>query len=528
MIVPPNLLAQWLREIEKHTDEGALEILSLDHATKHIPHEDVIRKYDVVLITKPRFEQEYRDNDRHTGKRGKGEEVFKSPLSELRWLRVIVDEGHNFASSGQRTNAMAMLDKMSIERRWVVSGTPSNALVGVEVGMAAEENEDVTESPSRKAKGILQSRQAIDSTVEERKNLEKLRLIVMNFLKLQPWANSRGGDYAAWNRYMGVTRSGTGFQKAADLRSVLQNLIIRHRIEDIEVDLTLPPLYNKVVYLEPSFHDKLSINLFLAILATNAVTSERTDQDYMLHGKNRKQLDIFINNFRQSSFHWVGWTEHEISESIRIGKLYLETKGNDIVVQDENLLKEAIAVSERALTDPAWKAFSTLHEIGVFVKGFPDFAADSWSLDGRVRNPLLLGTVQARLAQAHVDDRLASIDPTEGLSGAGLRAMSTARKRAATEDAAAAKTKKDSTTATVEEPKLEGQTAGVRMRSNSLTSSTKLPQQELDPSSPLALSTIVGFSSSKLTYLMTRLLDIAPTEKSIVFYSHNNVAFWLA
>ena len=531
IIVPPNLLGQWLGEIEKHTDEGALDVLSLDHSNKNIPHEDVLRNYDVVLITKPRFEHEYGDNDIHTGRRWKGEETFKSPLSELRWLRVIVDEGHNFASSGQRTNAMAMLDKMHIERRWVVSGTPSTSLIGVEVGMAAEENEDVTESPGRKAKRVLQSRQGIDSVMREQKDLEKLRLIVMNFLKLQPWANTRGDDHAAWNRYMGNKDAAkSGLRKSADLRSVLQNLIVRHRVQDVEDDLTLPPLYNRVVYLNPSFYDKLSINLFLAILASNAVTSERTDQDYMFHEKNRKQLETLISNLRQSSFHWVGMKEHDVSEAIRISKLYLETKCDNVFPEDGRLLKDAIAISERALTNPAWKAFSTLHEIGVYLKHFPEFAAESWTLDGRCTDPLLLGTVQARLAQTHVDERLGEIDPTEGISGAGIRAMSSARSRAATEDANAPKTKKAdvTTVAVAEEPKLKDQTTGGRLRTKSRTSSSKSARHSLDPISPLASTSIVGFSSSKLSYLITRLLTISPTEKSIVFYSHNNVAFWLA
>lgn len=528
VIVPPNLLGQWRGEISKHTEDGALDVLAIDHSTKVIPHEDILRRYDIVLITKPRFEQEYRDNDLHTGKRGRNEELFQSPLSELRWLRVIVDEGHNFASSGHRTNAMAMLDKMHIERRWVVSGTPSNALVGVEVGMAADEMNIATESPSRKAKRVLQGRQTVDSYVEERKNLEKLRLIVMNFVKLQPWANSRGDDHAAWNRYMGVSRSANGpLQKAADLRLILQNLIIRHRIEDIEADLSLPPLYNKVVYLKPSFYDKLSINLFLAILASNAVTSERTDQDYMFHEKNRKQLEVLISNLRQSSFHWVGLKEHDLTEAIRISKLYLDKDPDLVVASDKKLLLDAIEVSEKALNNPAWKAFSTLHEIGVFVENFPDFSAETWTLDGRVSQPLLLGTVQARLAQQFVDDRLGDPDPTEGLSGAGVKAMSNARKRAAEEDATAAKNKKDSTV--TEEPKLKDQPTTSRIRSASIGSNGKSKQvRELDPNSPLAATAVVGFSSSKLTYLISQLLLLSPTEKSIIFYSHNNVAFWLA
>src|SRR6185437_14853049 len=129
----PNLLIQWQQEIEKHTRESALDVLVLDSSTKVIPAYQILMKYDIVLITKARFEQEYRDDDLNQGRRGRGENKFRSPLSEIRWLRVICDEGHGFAGANYRTNAMTMLDKMSIERRWVVSGTPSNSLHGVEV-----------------------------------------------------------------------------------------------------------------------------------------------------------------------------------------------------------------------------------------------------------------------------------------------------------------------------------------------------------------------------------------------------------
>ncbi|KKY28874.1 putative snf2 family helicase [Phaeomoniella chlamydospora] len=513
VIVPPNLLGQWRREISKHTEEGALDVLMIDYSTKEIPHEDVLRGYDIVLMTRPRFDIEH--------------DALRSPLCELRWLRVIVDEGHNFASSGQKTHSMAMFDKMHIERRWVVSGTPSNALIGVEIGMAAEENEQGTESPGRKAKRVLESRQSVDSFTEELKSLDKLRLIVMNFLKLQPWANSKGDDHAAWNRYMGTVRSTGRFQKLADLRAVLQNIIIRHRIEDIEADLTLPPLFNKVQYLKPSFSDKLNINLFLAILASNAVTSERTDQDYMFHDKNRKQLEVLINNLRQSSFHWVGLKAHEVSEAIRISKLYLDNDTHDASHADKKLLREAIEVGETALDSPIWRAFSTLHEIGVFIQGFPKLSAENWSLDGRSTTPLLLGTVQARAAQQFIDERLHEQDPTAGLSGAGIKAMSGARSRAADEDATAAKNKKDDTL--TEEPKLKDQTTTtVRMRSNGLALPSKLGLKTLDPASPLASASIVGFSSSKLSYLVSRLLVLSPLEKTIVFYTHNNVAWWIA
>ena len=301
IVLPPNLLVQWQHEIALHTEVNALDVLVIgSDIKKRLPEWKELIKYDIVIITKPRFEAEYRDNDLHTGKRGRGEEVFQSSLTDIRWLRVICDEGHGFAGSASRTNAMAMLDKLYVERRWVVSGTPANSMLGVEVGLAANEtNEDTVFDMET----TLQTRRKSDAAEQESKDIERLRHMVISFLKVQPWAN-KDVDIANWRRYLSPRQPDGQPRKAASLRVLLQSLIVRHKIEDIESDLTLPPLYNKVIYLEPSYYDKLSMNLFVLVLISNAITSERTDEDYMFHPKNRKTLDILIGNLRQSSFHW--------------------------------------------------------------------------------------------------------------------------------------------------------------------------------------------------------------------------------
>lgn len=527
IVLPPNLLVQWQHEIETHTEDGALDVLIIENETKKpLPEWQVLIKYDIVLITKPRFEAEYRDNDLQLGKRGKGEEVFQSSLTDIRWLRVICDEGHGFAGSSSRTNAMAMLDKLYVERRWVVSGTPANSMLGVEVHLAANEsNEDTVVDVSM----TLKARRTSDATDQEYKDLERLRLIVISFLKVQPWAN-KDVDIANWRRYLCPQKSSGQARKAASLRVLLQSLIVRHRIEDIEADLALPPLYNKVVYLEPSYYDKLSMNLFVLALISNAITSERTDEDYMFHPKNRKTLDILIGNLRQSSFHWIGFTAHEIRQTVHVATTYLDKNLDKISDVDGILLTEAILVGERALGDSGWNSFSNLHEIGAFVEDFPKDASEAWSMHGKNTMPLLLGTVQARQAQKYIAEHLSSEDPTEGLTGAGLRAMQAAKKRAEDEEQDTFKT--NTTSRTVEEPKLKQQSSSRTKRS----SFSEFPKKKgssqtaasFTPGSPLAKTQIVGFSSAKLTYLVDEVLKHSTTEKIIIFYDSNNVAFWIA
>lgn len=533
IIVPPNLLIQWQQEIEKHTEEGVLDVLVLDHTCKAIPHRDRLANYDVVLITKGRFDQEYRDDDLNTGKRPRAGEQYHSPLSDLRWLRVILDEGVGFASTATRTNAMAMLEKMYFDRRWVVSGTPSNSLHGVEVGLAVNETISDKEATQNSLQKTLQKRRRSDVLNREDRDLDKLRMIITRFLKVQPWANMPGYDHANWTRYLSPFDNKGRRRNVTGLRTLLESIIVRHTIEDIEIDLSLPPLHNQVVYLEPSFYDKLSINLFSAVLVTNAVTSERSDEDYMFHPKNRRQLDVLISNLRQSSFHWVGFKKHDAEEPVRNSKKYLKEKAQTISETDRRLLMSAVEAGERAVNDAGWLAFSTLHEVGVIVDDFPEQAAEHWAM-AQPSQPLLLGTVQARAVQKYVEDHAGDDDPSEGLAGAGLRAMQAARKRAADEDKTAAKSRAAGCQV-LEEPKIKDQTK--RKRSISLPDSSPSKRARLsNPSqapslpseSPLHNTEIIGFSSAKLTYLVDQVYLHQSTSKIIIFYDTNNVAFWLA
>lgn len=557
LIVPPNLLVQWQYEIEKHTRADALDVLVLDSSTKDIPHYQTLMRHDIVLITKARFEQEYRDDDLNQGRRFKGQEKFRSQLTEVRWLRVICDEGHGFAGSSYRTHAMAMLDKMSIERRWVVSGTPSHSLHGVEVNLALNEtHEDTGFSRRDSIRTALERRKVKDTATEEVKDMERLRVMVVKFLKVRPWANQKGSDYADWKRYLAPFDSTGKRRFAPALRVLLQSLIVRHRIEDIDSDLCLPPLHNTTVYLEPSYYDKLSMNLFRLSLTSNAITSERVDEDYMFHPKNRKSLDELINNLRRSSFHWVGFTEHEVSETLRVSNTYFDKNIDQISDEDGALLSEAIMNGQRAVNDPGWRAFSFYHEIGVYIQDFPEHASQAWALDGRGSNPVLLGTVQAREAQQHVLKQLDSDDPAAGLFGAGLRAMIAAKERATEEQDARNKSiansnGKSPAAGATEEPKVKNQSGSSAFTSSSSPgrsatksmipspspSPRKRPLPTAGPTSAatlqilppeLARAQIIGFTSAKLNYLCSRILALQETEKIIIFYDSNNIAFWIA
>lgn len=377
IIAPPNLVDHWEHEISKHTE--GLKVLVLRNSSDETPSADILLEYDIILFSRIRLEKEAGEavvNRRDSVRPG------DSPLTKVHWLRIIVDEGHNVAGHGQRTNMLHLLDQLRVERRWVVSGTPSSGLYGVEVSLASRETYSSDTDLSNATNTALRGRKKTGSAVEnELKDLDKLRHLVVEFLDLKPWSNSRANDPANWTKYIKPVGEDGKRRKAPSLRATLQSLVVRHRMDTIHSEIPLPPLSNRVVHLEPTFFDRLSLNLFIFTLAVNIITSERTDQDYMFHPRNRKHLSQNISNYRQAGFWWAGFDEKDISSSMDISTRYLEKNRARMSEEDIAMLAEGIEISRAALDNGSWIAFRQFRELGVFVEGFPSHAKSLWALD---------------------------------------------------------------------------------------------------------------------------------------------------
>ena len=360
--------------------------------------------------------------------------------------------------------------------------------------------------------------------------------------------------------------------------------MVRHRIEDIEADIQLPPLHNRVVYLQPSWHDKLSLNLFILTLTANAVTSERIDEDYMFHTKNRGALNQLINNLRQSGFYWTSFSPGDIAKTIKVSRAYLEEQsplGSVCKEVDRSLLKHAIEVGEIALESPSWRSFADLHEMGMFVKHFPENAQDAWSLiqrngDRRTgHGPLLIGATQLSKAQSWVNSHLYMSNPSDDLAGVGSATMqklwlgvqqqaekilpvdpfdgnenharSKSRKKSKsrfngvpklTEKQTMSQAKAGPTTRRTKNAQFNAQNSGKPTSlkpalKSALKSAVKsFPKEEtmdsFPPDSPLAESTISGTASAKLSYLLDRVVALHQQEKILIFYEGDHIAYYIA
>lgn len=541
VVVPANLVQQWIQEIEKHTI--GLKCLIMDDMKVPLPAANVLTSYDIILFSKKRFEREAKeevlparqrttscqhsfetpeaDNCPCTSQSDLGqpeETLYRSPLRDLHFKRLINDEGHTFgnATKNSKSDAIIMIDFLHLDARWIISGTPTHGLHGEYIKIP-ETNDITTHSVEIKDREItkyspdesfpIQQKLFIE---QETKDLEKLGNILTSYLKARPWANKVAeGDQAAWTDL--VIRPRYNRQIHGDsqiLKSTLESMIIRHTAKDINEQLFLPPLHKKVVYLEGCLQDKLSLNIFSMMIVINAITSEREGVDYLFHPKSRGALQALVSNLRQASFTWSGHTTLMIEKSLDTAKEFI--KRNNIAPEDRTLLEEAIFVGECALINGIFTAITHVHEMAMYIQNnlLQEIRA-AWALDHHDEIPTLMGATMV----------LGAKDVFNCASGPSYYGEDVWKR--------------------------EIISYGEQMRSEIESGGHVDPAQfrksrtaskGLILSKPFGLasnkngrgSTIISTASSKLSYLMDQIFLHHILEKIIVFYEAENVGYYIA
>ncbi|PWW77526.1 hypothetical protein C7212DRAFT_277475 [Tuber magnatum] len=524
VVCPPNLVDQWKREISIHVGEKALKTLVLVKSSEEIPPVSELLEYDLIIIARPRFDMEEREGRDKAGRR---ESAYKSPLMSIRWKRLIVDEGHSMASSSSLMNrGVCVAQRLPVERRWIVSATPVTGLLGMSSGMNIGETAEALEARREQE---LEERKVAQTN--EANDLEKLGRIVCDFLRVRPWAlpsEGQSNEYASWKVYIskGFMQRQPGSTDC--VRSILQRIMIRHRLKDIEKDITLPPLYHTPVYLEPGFFERLSMNLFLGGIASNAVTSERVDQDYMFHPKNRGPLRELTNNLlKRSGFYWMGHSSADVQLMVSVSQKCLADPVKHHNKQDRELLESAIEAGLRALGNPVWSACIRNSEMAYSVLHFPESIAAEWALVRGSKNPYPLGgkSVQdvQRYVNAHAYDPklISKLGDKVGVAAADAYLTGNTTRNG--------KSKTASTV--VGQQNTEARTAnGAETKSNlkSILKRCTTPVSTVSKDSPLAKTVVIGTASRKLTYLLDKVLEYHETEKILIFYESEDVAFYIA
>ncbi|EKG10992.1 SNF2-related protein [Macrophomina phaseolina MS6] len=595
IVVPRNLLHQWQSELQKHVEEGRLKVLVMDSPRKALPPPPELVTYEVVLFSRSRFEQEIRDGSDEQGRRPaystppacqcpyigatrtrsctclRIDALYVSPLKNLHWLRIMIDEGHNFSSPS--SNAVLVAQQLvHAERRWVISGTPAkDDLLGVDMDFASDDSPGLgieNDAQALRDKVLKQRKRYGDEDARGAGASKSLGQLATYFLQVRPWANANYEERADWMDYVYRHKNKddkrrTFHSYSLCMKRALEQLIIKTQPYDVEKDLVLPPLTHRVVRLAPSFYDKVSANLFILVLTANAVTSERTDIDYLFHPRSKQARNQLITNLRQSNFFWTGFSETDIGNAVEHGCKYLLKEEAQCSDEDRQLLTECINFAENfVLSSESWKAMSATHEVGLFVDSWPGNTSHAWALVTEL--PELYGITQLLQAQTYVNERLGT-DPMEGFEAAG---------KAALEDAFSAEAKTAKINAADDEMKMGlpsssvhvevnvsklhtptkkvGSTPKAGNKKNSTKASgptkkdtkeakteasapTEPPRKRLRDSgieligqSPLRRTQVIGTVSAKLTYLLGQIMTYYQEEKILVFYDGDNAAYYIA
>ncbi|KAK6456101.1 SNF2 family N-terminal domain-containing protein [Scheffersomyces xylosifermentans] len=127
LVVGPTVaLMQWKNEIEKHTVEGSLKVL-LFHGANRTSSAEELSKYDVILTSYSVLESVFRKQN-YGFKRKNGLVKEKSPLHEVEFYRVILDEAHNIKDRTSGTAKAA--NNLKTQKKWCLTGTPLQNRIG--------------------------------------------------------------------------------------------------------------------------------------------------------------------------------------------------------------------------------------------------------------------------------------------------------------------------------------------------------------------------------------------------------------
>jgi superfamily II DNA or RNA helicase len=148
---------------------------------------------------------------------------------------------------------------------------------------------------------------------------------------------------------------------------------------------------------------------------------------------------------------------------------------------------------------------------------------------------LLCGATQLIQAQDHVNQQTEVPDPSEGLSGCGIHALSFLRSEST-----------DVNPPVLVKTGIPSSSLAVSQTGDKRSTGTKLPGlQQPKPGSPkqsrgdikeaqlpadslLKKTSIIGTTSAKLSYLLSRVEEFYRDEKILIFYDNDNTAYYIA
>ncbi|WFD42948.1 hypothetical protein MPSI1_001599 [Malassezia psittaci] len=517
VLVPRTLLVQWVEEIDKHILPGALRVHCV--SDMHTPLPDALtlsQSYDIVLMSHARFGKEAGDDCQ-----GMRSNLDTSPIMQVYWKRVMIDEGNILAGDSL---IVRLCSHLRVERRWIVTGTPTEALVGSSLRAAGR---------SVSAPHVVSS----SWTAAERKSLDRLKLLLVRFLRLAPFAGATAalasaarasglpsGKERDWNQLMGTSKeSRTNYTAKYRLYDILSRVMVRNRVEDVEKECPLPPLHHRTIYLTPSKLERKTYNVLQALIVLNAALSQESDKDYFFHASNRKSLASVMENLSLACFHFAG---KGFEEQTRNARELIQSQHDSLPSRYKESIQQAVFHLDEALDDPSWHAHIASSDVMYSVNNADPDIVRAWA--GSHATFLTADDlVQLRRAIAWVQ-RNTHMDPeelreeviTKGALYLRRKHGKAADHRSASSKASPSKTSEVSTASSSHPRARNAVDSRGRMR-GFWEDLVELPE---DMNNAL----IVKSSSTKLNAIMQEIFQSAADEKILLFSMQENVLFEIA
>eukprot|EP01113_Clastostelium_recurvatum_P036839 TRINITY_DN5315_c0_g1_i1.p1 TRINITY_DN5315_c0_g1~~TRINITY_DN5315_c0_g1_i1.p1 ORF type:complete len:724 (-),score=227.43 TRINITY_DN5315_c0_g1_i1:115-2286(-) len=253
VVVPHTIIDQWAGELQLHNTLNVLVVRNKDP----LPPALQLLQYDVVVITHSRLSSEPGLDSLSTFVDHPKPATKVSPLLQVYWQRMIVDEGHVLGRSN--TNLSTLAGVLYCEKRWICSGTPLPSTV-VDAEMSS-------------LHGML------------------------SFLKLAPYCEKK-----IWNKLVEKPFKSYAPAGLARLQALLQRIMVRTSSQVLTQELTLPPCYHTIIPLQFSQTEALKYNEVVAQVQANLITSQFEGPDSLYSPVNRRYAMEAIHKLREACF----------------------------------------------------------------------------------------------------------------------------------------------------------------------------------------------------------------------------------
>ena len=111
LVCPTSLISHWVEQLNLHLHQGVQLKLKVHHGQSKSLYAGDLETHDLVITSYGTLAAEFTDGERSRG-----------VLLNTRWLRVVLDEGHNVKNHLSKAHKAVL--ELDVERKWVVTGTP--------------------------------------------------------------------------------------------------------------------------------------------------------------------------------------------------------------------------------------------------------------------------------------------------------------------------------------------------------------------------------------------------------------------